>query len=487
MTVVRTVIGWSKALTKSLVRRYVAKAQPQIHPAAPEHWGLTRTRSGALALDGLVLHELGQQWGFPLHIVHAARLRDNARRFLAVPDGRERGCEVYYSYKTNPVPGVLAELHALGLGAEVISHYELWLARQLGVPPEKIVFNGPAKSDASIREAIGAGIQLLNVNHREEIGRVAAIARQMQRRPRVGVRVTVGEGWSGQFGVPVANGHALAAYEEARRTPHLDVVGIHAHRGGMIRTREQLLSFVDGVLSFVEELYARTGLALEVLNFGGSLSAPTVRGLSARDLRMNRTFQRDLTPAAPSASLSIEGYVSALTRRVEEHFRARGRPRPRIFVEPGRAVTSDAQLLLTSVLTLKKGAAATFLVLDAGINLAESCRSEYHQLFPANRAPRPADTVYTVVGPICTPGDTLYWAARLPALSPGDSLAIMDAGAYFVPFATSFSFPQPPIAMIDHGVVTLLRRGERFEDLIAYDRRADPAAGGEVATEDADR
>ncbi len=487
MNLARAAITRAKTAVKALARRYVGRTAPQIRAAPPEHWGLTRTGAGALALDGHVLHDLGRQWGFPLHIVNAKRVRDNARRFLAVPAGRERGCEVYYSYKTNPIPGVLTELHALGLGAEVISHYELWLARRLGVPPDKIVFNGPAKSDAAIREAIDAGIQLLNVNHREEIPRVAAIAEHLGRKPRVGVRITVGDGWTGQFGVPVAGGQAHAAYEDARRSPHLEVVGMHAHRGGMIRTRDELLSFVDAVLTFVDELYTRSGLALEVLNFGGSLAAPTVRGLSSRDVRMNRTFQRDLTPADPARSLSIDEYVSALTGRVEEFFKARRRPRPRIFVEPGRSVTSDAQMLLASVLTLKKERATTVLVLDAGINLAESCRSEYHQLFPATHVNRAAESVYTVVGPICTPGDTLYWSAHLPAMAPGDSVVIMDAGAYFVPFATSFSFPQPPIVLIDRGAVTLLRRGERFEDLVEYDARPTAAPDPPPAIRDVGR
>src|SRR5688500_5589614 len=218
MSLRRALIGRSKAFAKAIAAAYLGNGQPKVPPAPPEHWGLARTASGALTLDGLPLHAVGRHCGFPLHIVNAARLRDNARRFLAVPPGRERGCEVYYSYKTNPIPGVLTELHALGLGAEVISHYELWLARRLGVPPDRIVFNGPAKSDRAIREAIDAGIQLLNVNHREEIPRVAAIAGHLGRKPRVGVRITVGDGWTGQFGVPVAGGLAHAAYDEARRS-----------------------------------------------------------------------------------------------------------------------------------------------------------------------------------------------------------------------------------------------------------------------------
>lgn len=131
-------------------------------------------------------------------------------------------------------------------------------------------------------------------------------------------------------------------------------------------------------------------------------------------------------------------------------------------------------MLLASVLTTKDDGDRRFAVIDAGINLAESCRSEFHQLLSVNHFNRPPDVAYTIVGPTCTPGDTLYWSARLPPLEPGDSVLIMDAGAYFVPFATSFSYPQPPVVMIDNGMATQLRRGERFEDLVHYDQ--DPFA-----------
>jgi diaminopimelate decarboxylase len=63
----------------------------------------------------------------------------------------------------------------------------------------------------------------------------------------------------------------------------------------------------------------------------------------------------------------------------------------------------------------------------------------------------------------------LSWSALLPDLAIGDALAIMDAGAYFVPFATSFSFPRPAIVMVDGSDTHLLRRAERFEDIIALD------------------
>jgi len=458
-----------KLLVKNALRGLVRLTASPPPPLSADIWGLQRDDHGVLSLDGISLHDLGREYGFPVHVVNVRRLRANAHRFLAVPSGHAKGCEVFYSYKTNPVPGVLRHLHAAGLGAEVISPYELWLARQLGVPPERIVFNGPAKSEESIREAIASGMELLNVNHREELEIIERVARQTGRRPRVGLRITVGDGWAGQFGIPIGGGKALAAFAEAIRSPYLHVVGLHAHRGGMIRSAAELRPFVRAVLEFSDLLHERLGLAIEILNLGGSLGTPTVRPLSAATLTWSRTMRRQLTAPAVASALDIDRYIAMVVEQVEHFHAERRRPRPRIFVEPGRAVTSDAQMLLASVVNVKEESGRTYLILNAGINLAESCRSEYHQLLPVNKADRPRTRLYTIVGPICTPGDTLYWAAQMPPVGLGDSVAIMDAGAYFVPFSTAFSFPRPPIVAIDEGTVSVLRRGETFADLVACD------------------
>lgn len=440
----------------------------------PEHWGLQVNAQGELTLDGLSLPALTDELGSPLHLVNLARLRENARRFLEAASRAQARCDVFYSFKTNPVPGVISELLALGMGAEVISHYELWLARQLGFSPERIIYNGPVKSEASLREALGAGLLLINVNHREELALLTRLARELSIRPRVGVRVTVGEGWSGQFGTPVAGGLALGVFEQALQSGVLDVTAIHAHRGGMVRSEADAARFVDEALSFADELRTRLGFAPTLLNLGGSLASPSVRGLSARELRENRSFARPIAPPTPSDALSIERYVEVVTSRVAEHYSALGLTAPRILLEPGRSVTSDAQMLLTRVHSLKLDGERAYAILDAGINLAESCRSEFHEIFAAGQARAPRSQVYALAGPICTPGDTLHWAARLPELKPGDALSIMDAGAYFVPFSTSFSFPRPAIAAVDQGRVSVLRRRETFEDLVALDERKAP-------------
>lgn len=438
----------------------------------PEAWDL-EVRPQGLFWDGVDLAALRARWGSPLHVVHRGRLERNARAFLSVPAGSAQGCEVFYSYKTHPVPGVLQRLHGLGVGAEVISAYELWLALELGVAPDRIVYNGPVKSEESLGEAMRRGLGLIVANHREELAKLVRVASAVGKRPRIAVRVNTSSSWTAQFGTPIAGGDALAACEEVRANPSLELVGVQAHRGGMIHSEDELLAFVGELLAFTDTL-AERGIELEVLDFGGSLGSPTVRHLSAAEWRLGQTFLREPAPPAPERALRIERYVQLLVEAVEQHFGRRGRKRPRIFLEPGRAMTSDAQLLLGTVQSTKAAGERTYLILDAGINLAESARSEFHQLLAVSHAGEAAQTTYTVVGPICSPGDTLYPATRLPLLEAGDAVAIMDAGAYFVPFATSFSFPQPAIVEVDGGQARPLRRAERFEDRVALDEGLSP-------------
>lgn len=465
---IRPLAQRSKQAVKTALSALAQRRNAQLQRLDPTLWSLDVGQSGRLSLEGLDLAELTKHWGSPLHVVHAAALRRNASAFLDDTDGPP--CEVYYSYKTNPIPALLRMLDDAGIGAEVISEYELWLALRLGVEPGRIVYNGPVKSDASLREAIGRGIALVNANHREEIERIGAIAAQLGRRPVTGVRICTSASWGGQFGAPIDTGEALAAVTEAREHPHLALRALHVHFGAPLRTEAQLRRLLDETLDFAHRAREHCGFELGILDLGGSLAVPTVEALSPRDKRLNMTFLADLPTPDPRRTLDIRSYVRLVRRLVREGCARRGLPLPRIVLEPGRAMTGNTQLLLTTVQALKRSASgAPYAILDAGINLAQSMQSEYHQVFAATKMHARERHSYRLAGPICSPGDVLSWACSLPHLEVGDTLAIMDAGAYFVPFATSFSFPQPAIVLVDGGSVRLVRRAERFEDLVLCD------------------
>jgi diaminopimelate decarboxylase len=458
-----------KSALQGSLRPLLQKLRPRRTDLPPSTWRLERHTTGALTLDGERLDELVRRHGSPLFVADMTRLESNASAFLRAPPGARGGVEPYYSYKTNPVPAVLQRLHAAGVGAEVISEYEFWLARRLGVPGDRIVLNGPARTPQVLRSAIELG-SLVQVNHREELPLLTELSRSVGKRCRVGLRVVPSGGWGGQFGEPIGSGAALTCYRAMLATPELDVVSLHAHLGGELSSESAARAFASEILDFDGVLRRELGLCVKILDLGGSLACPTTSHYSNRELRLNRGFGTDLVPRDPGSVLDIERYVSVLVSMVEERVQLENRERPRIFVEPGRALTGNAQFLLCRVIGLKESGAdgVVHAILDAGVNIAEPMRGEYHQIFLAGPA-RQGERDYRLVGPICTPMDTLAWSWRLPRLEVGDVLAFMDAGAYFVPFSTSFSFPQPAVVLVDGGKTLVARRAEEFEDLVRRD------------------
>jgi diaminopimelate decarboxylase len=436
-------------------------------PLHPEIWGLTRAEGG-LCLEGKSLSNLADRWGSPLFVVHGARLAENVRRFHQVPRGRLLGVEVFYSYKTNPIPAVLQRLAQFGVGAEVVSPYELWLATRLGVEPGRIIYNGPGKTPSVVRGVVQSDLLLTHLNHHEEIALVAQAAAELGKRTNVGLRVATSDSWSGKFGVPIAGGQALAAYEQALAHPSLRVVGLHAHRGLAIEDADTLERFVREVLEFCDALHTRLGLDVELLDLGGSLAVPTVLPLDVSPLALAERVNR---------RLSIERYLALLVEQVEDHFRRAGRRAPRILLEPGRALTGNTQMLLCRVNSLNAaGAGPAHAILNAGENIAHILHREYHEIFHVERWGESPSGTYILDGPTCSPMDYLRQAIELPQLQVGDTLAIMDAGAYLVSFSNSFCFPQPGIVVLDQSRETLIRCPETYEDMIGRDLRANEAS-----------
>jgi diaminopimelate decarboxylase len=445
--------------------RYLAKDATDL---PIELWGMHVDADDRLCYAGRdVLGLVAEHGQTPVHLLDVARLDAN---LAALSSSR---AEVYYSFKTQPLPWIVKRLVSRGAGAEVISEYELHLALHIGVPPDKIIYNGPGKSDASIRLAVERGILLFNINHLEEIDRVVRVARELGRKVRVGVRVVTSSGWSSQFGCSIASGEAMAAYQRALAYPELEVVGLHSHRGHHLFGEPQVRSFVGEVLAFADALHAKLGFVPHVLDLGGSFGVPTVRVMSDVDRRLTQTLLTPVGGPDLTKRLKPEEYVRVVASAVDDHFRARNWPAPRIAIEPGRALTGNTQALAARVMTLRESSDGfTYAVLDAGINIAGLLRQELHQIFRVSDfrvGASNTDTLYRLVGPICQPGDVIYPCVRLPALAEGDVLLIMDSGAYFEPDSTSFSFGRPATVAIEGGETQTIRRAESFDDMIHRD------------------
>lgn len=434
-------------------------------------WRLTINHRDHLVCDGCDLVDLAGTYGTPLHVVDEGAVRRSFRTFLNAFRHSYRDARVFYSYKTNCVPAVLKVLHDEGCGAEVVSPFELWLAMRLHVPPSQIVYNGVGKSLADLTTAIQTGVGLINVDSVSELYRLARAAEALDRKVNVGLRIAPGVGWDAHFGLQPEGDRIAALLNEVRKSGLLNLRCLHAHIGTGIRDTAHYKGAIKVLVSLSHKLKKTSGIEIEQLDLGGGFGLPTVKTLTLRELAAYKIFNRPPREPDVDDCPSMESFGQVITAFLKECCARHGLKEPALLLEPGRVLTSQAQILLLTVKGIKRQRnGVRYAITDGGMqHIAFPLSYEYHACLLANLAGARPTNRYFVTGPLCSPEDILYRNWKLPELKEGDLLAVMDAGAYFTSFANNFSFPRPAVVMISKGAPALVRERETFEHMAALD------------------
>lgn len=442
----------------------------------PGWWNLER-KDGRLRMDGQDLADLSVAFGTPVHVASAPALRARCERFRAAFADYPGGTRIHYSYKTNNVAGLLRVIHGQGIGAEVVDGYELWLARKLGVPADDVVFNGPNKSDDELRMAIEQDIGLLVVDGLSELDRIEKLARTLDRRARIALRICpdiVPRGMNAssltgsrknQFGLDDRAGEVTEAIVRAVPSEHLQLRGIHAHIGSGIHDLRAFEKAAERVMEV--QLHAtEAGADPDVIDLGGGLGTRLSREFTTTEMLVYLGMGRLPKQRPPGQTDLLERYGQAVSGAVQQACERWQLRLPTLVLEPGRALVSDAQVLLLTVGAVReRPGVGRFALTDGGaMTVSMMFLSELHAVFVANREAE-TDGRTNVFGRLPSPMDVVYRNLPLPHLQPHDVLAVMDAGAYFTATSTNFGGPRPGVVLLDDGVARLVRRPETFEDL----------------------
>lgn len=355
---------------------------------------------------------LADKHGTPLFVYDAADIRANTERLRAAMPPFTL---MFYALKANPAPAVVRMLAAMGLGAEVASGGELELALACGVPPARIVFSGPAKTDTELQAAARAGIHAIQAESAQEIARLDSICRRRDLHARVALRVQLApgladrrSGWSGvsPFGMDESELHAAIA--AAAQSERVTLIGVHNHQGSNNLDASLLIARYTAFVHVVKAL--RTRINISFVNFGGGFGAPFYADDSPLNLSPIQDFFAELSQMLDGVTFGIE---------------------------PGRYLVGPAGYYVTRVVEVKRSFGTRFALLDGGthhvLGLSGTLRvmrrpvSVFRPGTPPDAATEPTE----LAGPLCTPVDRLASAAALPRdLAAGDVLVFANCGAY---------------------------------------------------------
>ena len=389
--------------------------------------------------------EAVEKRGTPLEIAFAVKVRDNLLKTANILHAFGWQGNIFYSYKTNPVPEVLKILHQNGAGAEVISERELNMALGLGVPPDRIVFNGIYKSPAALKTAIEKKIKCINIDAPQELNILDELSKTAKENIPVGLRVRPSVGWQGQFGHVIKDGSALAFARRIAENNKLDFKTIHFHLGGS--TGENYRRAIDETLAFIKKINRELGTNIQALDIGGGYPGKDMRLLTLWEQGWLRLWDRPWPApvAGPDDGFRMMGDIAEYFKQARIK---NGLNNLEMWTEPGRLITGDAQILAVKVVGLRKSGKKHYAIVDGGrVGAAGPLVGETRKVSVLGKSSRTEKT-YDIVGPTCMPWDRLFAGVRLPELEMGDILVVEGAGAYFVPMETEFSFDKPKLVMV---------------------------------------
>jgi len=114
------------------------------------HGTMKINSKGHLEIGGCDVVDLAQEFGTPLYIIDEALIRENCRKYYQAFTGKNQSDLVIYAGKAFLVMAMCRIIEEEGLGLDVVSGGELYIAFQAGFPPEKIFFHGNNKSDEEL-------------------------------------------------------------------------------------------------------------------------------------------------------------------------------------------------------------------------------------------------------------------------------------------------------------------------------------------------
>ncbi len=407
-------------------------------------------------IDGVPVAALVERYGSPLFVFSEKTLVSRHRELREALVARLPTARLAWSYKTNYLDAICKVMHREGSLAEVVSEMELDKALR-HVPGTEVIFNGPYKPEAALEKAFRAGARV-HLDHFDELARAEVVARRLELRPKVAIRVNMAlpgtPPWS-RFGFNLESGQALDAVRRILAGGVLQLAGLHAHIGTFVQDVDAYRQEARKLAELANGLARDHGVLVEWIDLGGGFA-------SRNTLHAQYLPGEEVTPSFAQYAEAIAEGLAALALP--------GGKEPVIFLETGRALVDEAGSLITTVHANKRLAdGRRAVVLDAGVNSLFTAFWYRHDVVPAQEfAGTPEPTV--LYGPLCMAIDVVRDQLLFPPLTPGDRIVVRNVGAYNVTQWMQFITERPAVVMISRrGEPGLIRRRESVETLLAQE------------------
>lgn len=433
-------------------KKYQKPVISRINAGVPSKFGNTQRIKTLEKIDNVPVADMLQKYGSPLYIISESTIEKTYKDAHRAFSSRYPHVQFAWSYKTNYLDAVCSKFHELGSWAEVVSIFEYNKAIANGVPGDKIIFNGPDKSEEDLTTAI-VNESLIHVDHFDELFTIIKLSKKLTKKPKLAIRVNMNTGiypqWD-RFGFNYENGDAWNALSRIMNEDSLNLVGLHCHIGTYMMTPDPYAVAVQVLADLANKVYNVFNHTISYIDLGGGFAS-------------KNTLKGAYLPGSDTCP-SFDQYANAISKALTNSNFPNGKL-PMLILETGRALIDDAGSIAGTVISNKRLADGTnAMIIDIGINLLFTSFWYDHNVYPVTFNDEAIEEM-TIYGPMCMNIDIIRSSIKFPVLEKGRHVVIPRSGAYNMTQWLQFITLRPNIIMIDkESNITVVREKETNED-----------------------
>ena len=386
---------------------------------------------------------LADQFGTPLYVYHAERIKEQYNKLLTSFAGAD--VRFFYAAKALTNINILRYIKSTGCNIDCSSINEAKLAVLAGFEPENILYtsNNIALEEIEEAQRMGIHINIDSISNLRKFGQKFGQSYPVgvRLRPNImaggNLKISTGHADS-KFGVPLED---IEEVLQVVKETGLFIRTLHIHTGSEIQDVEVFAKGIE-VLFDVVKYFPE----LEVIDLGGGFKVPYRPGDEGTDIEL----------LGKKVKEEFEWFEKKYNRHLQ------------VWFEPGKFLVSEAGYFITKVNVLKQAGNISFAGVDTGLNhfIRPMFYGAYHEIENISN-PSGEPKLYNVVGNICET-DTFADNRSLPEIREGDFLVFSNAGAYGFEMASNYnSRYRPAEVLFKNGLPQLIRRRETFEDLLS--------------------
>lgn len=419
------------------------------------------TQDNILYFDNCSTVEMAHMYGTPLILISESHLRKKAQEIHECFLDLYEDVRAVYASKAFLNSAMCKIVHREGLGLDVVSGGELYIAKNSGFPMSEIIFHGNNKSESELRMALEFGVGRIVVDNASELTLLEKVCEELQLETSILFRITpeidtdthayiATANRDSKFGFPLES--VVSTYLKSANSKWITPLGIHFHVGSQLQSNRDHLAALEVALSLIEAL-SNEGLKVKELNAGGG-------------------FGVKYTETDNETTLTT--FVKPIMDRIVSWSLESGIERPKIIIEPGRWFVANAGLTLYEIGARKTvPGVRTYISVNGGIpdNIRPALYTARYRAVIANKMNIKETELVTIAGKCCESGDILIRDIHLPVSDRGDLLAVFGTGAYTESMASNYNYlTRPAVVLVNDGKSYVMRRRETFEDMIRRDQ-----------------